>query len=44
MVNTAKVKKSKASKAKKKAFNDMKENHEFVFLPFDRWLNRYVFI
>tara|TARA_R110000868_G_scaffold14414_2_gene67040 strand:- start:40286 stop:40420 length:135 start_codon:yes stop_codon:yes gene_type:complete len=33
----------KTSKAKKQAFNDMRENHEFPFLPFDRWMNRYVF-
>ncbi len=33
----------KASKAKTKAFNDMHQEGTYCFLPFDRWLNRYVF-
>ena len=43
MVQPKPKKIKKTSKAKSKAFNDMHEEGTYCFLPFDRWLNRYVF-
>lgn len=38
-----KPKKKKLSKAKIQAFKDLKEEETYYYLPFHKWLNRYVF-